>query len=257
MRVVATLSGGMASAWCADWAIKKFGKENVILYFNDTKWEHEDLYRFIDELEAYWGHLITRDTDGRDPEQVFNDRSLLGNSRIAICSRILKAERLQKFYQSGDILVFGIDKTEEHRAVRIAQVYADIAEKKRKPCTPIFPLISENVSKQDIGQWLDSIGIKRPALYDLGFAHNNCSGGCVRAGKKHWDHLRKILPEVYAERERMEEEFRFTYPNAQILKDETLQQFRLRMEKKDAPVPAWTEEDSTVVECVGICDLVT
>jgi len=49
-RIVVALSGGKASAFCANWAIEKYNK-NVLLYFNDTKWEHPDLYRFLDDLQ--------------------------------------------------------------------------------------------------------------------------------------------------------------------------------------------------------------
>lgn len=256
MKVIVALSGGMASAWCANWAIENWGKDQVELYFNDTKWEDQDLYRFLEDLEAHWGVKIVRDNDGRNPEEVFNDQHLMGNSRIAICSRILKAERLQKYYGDGDILVFGIDKTEEHRAVRITQVYADVAVKRKKTCQVFFPLIDQGIEKWQVRDWLKSTGIRQPRLYDMEFAHNNCAGGCVRAGKKHWNHLLKNLPDVFAERERMETEFRFSYPNATILKDETLEAFRLRMEASNQP-ELWTKEDQNVVECVGICDIET
>lgn len=256
-RVIVALSGGMASAWCAHWALETWGKEQVVLYFNDTKWEDADLYRFLDDLEDHFGVKIVKDSDGRNPEEVFNDQHLMGNSRIAICSRVLKAERLQKYYGDGDILVFGIDKSEEHRAVRITQVYADVSVKRKKKCQVFFPLIDQGIEKWQVRDWLKSTGIRQPRLYDMGFAHNNCAGGCVRAGKKHWNHLLKNLPEVFAERERMETEFRFSYPNATILKDETLEQFRNRMEEKDVQPELWTEEDKAVVECVGICDVLT
>lgn len=46
-RVIVAISGGKASAWCAGWALEKYDKNNVILYFNDVKWEDQDLYRFL------------------------------------------------------------------------------------------------------------------------------------------------------------------------------------------------------------------
>ncbi len=33
MCVIVTISGGKASAWCADWALKNYPKEDVVLYF--------------------------------------------------------------------------------------------------------------------------------------------------------------------------------------------------------------------------------
>ncbi len=88
---IVTLSGGKASAWCADWAFKHYEKKDVILYFNDTKWEHEDLYRFLDDLSNHFDHPITRDSDGRTPEQLFYDNNYLANNLAPFCSRILKA----------------------------------------------------------------------------------------------------------------------------------------------------------------------
>lgn len=46
-----------------------------------------------------------------------------------------------------------------------------------------------------------------PSSYTIGLDHNNCSGGCIRAGLSHWASLLKLRPDVYADRERMEEEW--------------------------------------------------
>lgn len=201
MSVIVALSGGKASAWCADWALKHYPKEDVILYFNDTKWEHKDLYRFLEDLSKYLNHPITVDADGRSPEDLFYDFSALANNRMPFCSRVLKAERLQKYYKDGDTLVFGIGADEPHRAARINAVYHDISIKKKKKATLVFPLIQEKVSKEQIDAFLQEVQLKEPLLYSLGFSHNNCSGGCVRAGKKQWKLLYEKLPEVYLERE--------------------------------------------------------
>lgn len=199
MRHIVCLSGGKASAWCADWVLKNVSDE-VVLYFNDTKWEHKDLYRFLNDLSKHWGKEIYFDSDGRSPEEVFYDRNFLANNRVPLCSQILKAERLQKFVQEGDILYFGIGSEEVHRAIRIKEVY--------KKYKVVFPLLVAgkppfySISSEEITEWLKIIGIEEPELYKKGFSHNNCSGGCVRQGKKAWLHLLQHYPEVYAERER-------------------------------------------------------
>lgn len=263
MRVIATLSGGMASAWCAKWALENFPKENVILYFNDTKWEHEDLYRFLNDLSLYFDHPITQDSDGRSPEELFYDHNMLANSRVPFCSVDLKAKMLQKFIRDGDILIFGIGIEEAHRAVRLNQVYGTIAEKKKINITLRFPLIEEQITKHEVHNFIAETGIEIPYLYRIGFSHNNCSGGCVRAGKKQWAHLLEVLPEVYAERERVEEEFREEYQkDVHILKDETLKQFRERMQEKKRLSPKTIFEliqeeypnEEAATECIGICD---
>ena len=232
MRIIATMSGGKSSAWCADWALRHFDKDKVVLYFNDTKWEHPDLYRFIEELSSYWNKEITYDSDGRSPENLFYEHHAFANNRMPFCSRILKCERLQKFYRDGDMIIFGIGNNESHRAYRLIKVYEDIAMKKHKYVKLLFPLIAENVTSEQIDKWIESIHIDVPIMYRLGFEHNNCSGGCVRAGKKQWKKLYETLPEVYLDRERVEKEVQAHFGmSATILRNESLANFRGRIER--------------------------
>lgn len=253
MSVIVAISGGKASAWCADWALKSYRKEDVILYFNDTKWEHPDLYRFLDDLSKYFNHPITFDSDGRSPEKLFYDHKALANNRMPFCSRELKALRLQKFYKDGDILVFGIGGDESHRANRIVGVYQTIAAKTGKWSKLVFPLIEYNITKQQIDIFLKDANIQEPILYLLGFLHNNCSGGCVRAGKKHWKLLYEKLPEVYADRERVEREMRkYLGKDISFFKDETLEDFRGRIDRKELS-KHYDDYDDKETECIGIC----
>lgn len=256
-RVIVTVSGGKASAWCADWALKNYQKEDVLLYFNDTKWEHPDLYRFLSDLERYLNHKILWDSDGRSPEALFYDNRALANNRMPFCSRVLKAERLHKFYQGGDTLVFGIGQDELHRARRVADVYRGVAERTNKWPIVRFPLIAEEITKEQVDSWLRSTGIEEPTLYKLGFLHNNCSGGCVRAGKKHWKLLYEKLPEVYLDRERVENDIRaFLGKDISFFKDETLGEFRKRIE--DGKLSSYYDTDDTKEEeCIGICHILS
>jgi hypothetical protein len=257
-KIIVALSGGKASAWCADWALKKYNKSDVILYFNDTKWEHPDLYRFLNDLEKYFGHKITYDSDGRSPEQLFYDERALANNRMAFCSRILKAKRLQNYYKDDDTIIFGINFDEKHRANRIDDIYQRVSFEKNKWPNLIFPLIQENISENEINKFLLDINIKEPILYSLGFSHNNCSGGCVRAGKKHWKLLYEKLPEIYFDRERVEENIRlFLNKDIHFFKDETLKEFRKRIENKELSSYYYNNKKEKEIECVGICDTET
>jgi 3'-phosphoadenosine 5'-phosphosulfate sulfotransferase (PAPS reductase)/FAD synthetase len=253
MRTIVALSGGKASAWCADWALRHYPKDNVILYFNDTKWEHPDLYRFLDDLEKHFEHPITRDSDGRSVEGVAYDEHAIPNNRMPFCSRILKAKRLQAFYQTSDQLVFGIGLQERHRSSRLLQVYNGVEDKLGKCSTLRFPLIEESVQPKQIDQFLVDAGIEEPKLYQMGFTHNNCSGGCVRGSKRQWIHLLDVLPEVYAERERFEREFREKFnKDVSILKNTTLEELRIQ-HRLQIPFDFSGEED--VTDCIGICDM--
>lgn len=250
-RTIVALSGGLASAWCADWAFKNC--ENVVLYFNDTGWEDADLYRFLDELASHFGAKIHRDNDGRNPEQLFNDEGALACNRMPFCSRILKAERLQRFFNDGDRIVFGIGNDERHRAERLVGVYQAVAAKRQAMPILVFPIIQQGMTRRGIEDWIAGTGIAAPRLYGLGFAHNNCGGGCVRMGKRQWAHLLRTLPAVYKERERVENEFRDrTGKDVHFLKDETLTSLRLRIEAA-AELPFFDDDDNTATECIGIC----
>lgn len=257
MRYIVALSGGKASAWCAWWALQNYPKSSVVLYFNDTKWEHPDLYRFLKDLSNKLEHDITEDSDGRSPEDLFYDNNAIANNRMPFCSAELKARRLQKYCKDGDVLIFGISADEAHRADRIRSVYKDVARRKKANIQCVFPLIDCKVTKGEIDNLLENLGIDEPLLYKLGFTHNNCSGGCVRAGKKHWKLLYEKLPEVYADRERVERDLReWTGKDIHIFKDETLEQFRGRIERGelskhyDSDDPPESTEPN---ECVGIC----
>jgi hypothetical protein len=60
--------------------------------------------------------------------------------------------------------------------------------------------------KHELIEWAESEGLKSPRLYSLGFSHNNCGGGCVRAGQGQFKKLLEIMPERFAMWEQKEQE---------------------------------------------------
>lgn len=199
---VVSFSGGICSFWAAYRAIQAQGKENVTLLFADTMMEDEDLYRFNDEASEFLGIPITRIADGRTPWQVFEDEGMMGNSRVDMCSRILKRELLwrwhgQNCHEMLATIYVGIDWTEEHRLHRL---------RARKPEWKIEAPMCEPPlwDKCKMQTELKKIGIEPPRLYKMGFPHNNCGGFCVKAGQAHFANLLKVMPERYAEHESRE-----------------------------------------------------
>ena len=55
---------------------------------------------------------------------------------------------------------------------------------------------------------LRASGIAVPQLYELGLPHNNCGGGCVKAGQAHFAHLLRVHPCRFEEWEQREQELR-------------------------------------------------
>ena len=222
------------------------------MYFNDTKWEHPDLYRFLDDLSKALDHPIIYDNDGRSVDDLFFDQRALANNWMPFCSRILKADRLRKFFADGDTIIFGISSDEAHRAQRIVKIYYEFGKSKGKWAKISFPLIREKIDKDEVRALYDRLGIDIPVLYKLGFAHNNCSGGCVRSGKKQWIHLLRTLPEVYKKREETEERISAMLgKSVTFMKDTSLKALR---EKIESQMEIKFSEDETIVtECIGIC----
>ena len=210
MKHIVSFSGGIGSWLAAKRVAEKYGTDNLFLVFTDVLIEDEDLYRFLHEAaENVGGELIVL-ADGRDPWDVFRDRRYMGNTRTAHCSEELKSKPFQKWLKEqafDDFVVYlGIDWTEEHRL---------IAHRKHVDHKVEAPLCGEPyLNPQQMRDALEAEGIELPKLYKLGFSHNNCSGGCVKAGQGQWALLHKTMPDKYLDFERRQEKLMKDIPTA-------------------------------------------
>lgn len=211
MKHVVMFSGGIGSWMTAKRVVDQVGAKNVILLFSDVKGntdnpnigEDPDTYRFIDEAASMLGAELIKVVDGRNIWEVFRDRKFLGNSRLAPCSHELKQKPAKKWiHENTDpnktIIYVGIDWTETHRMEAVARGYA--------PWKVGAPLtVAPYLTKQQMIDEAEALGLKAPRLYSLGFKHNNCGGGCVRAGQSQFKNLLEVMPERFAEWEHQEE----------------------------------------------------
>jgi len=227
MKHVVMFSGGIGSWACAKRVAEKHGTDNLYLVFSDVKGftddphigEDEDTYRFIEEAAQNVGGTLVMLRDGRDIWQVFKDKRFLGNSRLASCSHELKQKPARKWLVDNcdpeeTIVYVGIDWMETHRLPAIVRNYL--------PYKAEAPLTEEPyIDKKQMIEWAQSEGITTPRLYDLGFSHNNCGGGCVRAGQGQFKQLLKIMPDRYAVWEAKEKEIQqFLGKDVTILKEQ-------------------------------------
>jgi hypothetical protein len=214
VKYVVMFSGGIGSWASAQRMVNEHGTDNVILLFSDVKGdstephvgEDEDTYRFIDDAVAQLGCEYVRVADGRTIWEIFADRRFLGNSRQANCSTTGKQIPARKWLKENTTpethtIVIGIDWTETHRRPAIVKAYA--------PYEVVFPMCDKPyMSKNMMIDWAKEQGLKPPRLYALGFAHNNCGGGCVRSGQGQFKMLLDIMPERFAVWEAKEQEIR-------------------------------------------------
>ena len=140
---IVSISGGSASAVAADRVIDRYGRDNVTLWFADTLWEDEDLYRFLTDLEARWGMTIERFSDGRTPLEVAEDKKLIPNSLAAPCSHELKQKPFLRYIKSQPkplTVHLGMSWDEEHRMGKPKEIYEGV-----EGVTVDFPLLRRAV----------------------------------------------------------------------------------------------------------------
>lgn len=230
-------SGGAASWATAKRVAGQHGTDDLTLLFADTRMEDRDTYRFLHQAAENVGGELVILSDGRDIWQVFRDARFLGNTRVDICSRVLKREACDRWMAENttpeDCRVYiGIGWDERERYDRLAP--------RKLPWIYEAPLLDPPyLSKSEMLAWIRAEGLEPPSLYADGFSHANCGGGCVKAGHAHWEHLLRVRPAVFAEWEANEEEMRqFLDADVAILRDRaggesaplTLKAFRERIQ---------------------------
>lgn len=215
MKHIVMFSGGIGSWATAKIVADRHGTDDLYLLFADVKGaaqsphigEDEDTYRFIDDaLKNIGGGTYVYLNEGRDIWTLFSEQNFLGNSRVANCSKILKQRPARKWLKENadpadSIIYVGIDWSEIHRMGAIVKNY--LPYKAEAPLTepPYY-------DKEQLIEWANREGLKTPRLYDLGFAHNNCGGGCVRAGQGQFKKLLDVMPDRFAVWEQKEQEMR-------------------------------------------------
>jgi len=198
--VVSWFSAGVSSAIATKLVVDRIDK---IIYTHIDD-QHPDTLRFVYDCEKWFGKKV----------EIIQSpyKSVIGAIRAggytyicgpagAICTRYLK-RRIRKEWELEQnkiklTYIWGMDCTERNRAERLCQI---MPEQKH-----IFPLIDKGITKKQAHRILRNYGIKRPAMYDLGYHNNNCIG-CVKGGMGYWNKIRVDFPKVFVARAKMERE---------------------------------------------------
>jgi hypothetical protein len=198
---VSWFSAGVSSAV----ATRLVADELDFIFYIHIDDQHPDTLRFVRECEAWFGKPITilqsnsRSVDGAIRK---NGTCYMNGPAGAECTRRLK-KRVRKDWEQAhkDLFplryVWGMDANEAHRADRVRETMPEYGHS--------FPLIERGIGKAEAHEILRASGIKRPAMYELGYHNNNCVG-CVKGGMGYWNKIRVDFPEVFAARARLERE---------------------------------------------------
>lgn len=203
MQYVCNDSGGLCSFWAVYHTVQKYGPENVVRLFADTLIESPGLYDFMDRSTAILGVPVTRITTGETPWELFEREGMIGKNRFPICSVRLKREPLDRWHRENCMemdttLILGFDWNEPHRLKSLREELP--GWNIEAPMVDDFPWDKCRMQRE-----AEALGLKVSDSYDLGLPHDNCGGGCVRAGISHWVHLHKVRPLIFAQWEAWEQ----------------------------------------------------
>ena len=196
---VCWLSSGVSS-FIAGWLERDTIDEFIYIDIAD---QHPDSIRFIADCENSLSRPVTilRSDEYESVDNAIRAAGFIRNrfNHYYPCTNWLKKRVRKKWeYEHKDFdisYVWGFDAAETGRKERLIESMPNFYHD--------FPLIDRSLSKQDAHGICAALGIKRPAMYDLGYSNNNCIG-CVRGGCGYWNKIRKDFPEVFASRAKLE-----------------------------------------------------
>ena len=193
------MSAGVSS-FIAGWLVRDTVDEFIYIDIAD---QHPDSMRFIRDCEKALEKPISilKSTQYHNVEECIRTFGGVRNVHNFFypCTSWLK-KRVRKEWEmehTGERItyVWGMDVNERHRAERLIEGMPEFDHE--------FPLIDRQLTKAQSHGILSSLGIKRPAMYDMGYSNNNCIG-CVRGGIGYWNKIRIDFPDVFARRAQME-----------------------------------------------------
>ena len=168
----------------------------------DIEDQHPDSLRFIKDCEKLLGKTVEII---KSPQYESVEDAILAAGLIKLyngfapCTNYLKKrvrKQWEREHEEYDITyVWGFDVDEKKRAVNVMETMIEFHHE--------FPLIENNLTKQDCHAMAARLGIKRPVMYDLGYNNNNCIG-CIKGGMGYWNKIRVDFPDVFESRAKLE-----------------------------------------------------
>lgn len=193
-RRLVWFSCGAASAVAAKLTVEKYGADCEVVCCDTRSSEHPDNFRFFDDVQRWIGRSITlvKSDKYATVDDVFTGRRYMAGIGGAACTTQLKKLPREAFQRPDDVHVFGYTAEERKRA-------DDFED--HNPALPVEWILIDNwITKAECHRRIAEAGIAEPAMYALGYEHNNCPG-CVKSQSPgYWNKIRRDFPEVFARR---------------------------------------------------------
>ena len=194
-RHVLGLSGGKDSAALAIYIKSKYPSihKKMEYFFSDTGSELQEVYDFLDKLEAYLGKEINKLSSGKGFEhwlKLHND--YLPSPKQRWCTRTMKIEPFERYVGDDPVISYIGIRADEFREGYISQKPTIIAS---------FPFIDDGLVKEDIFQLLeDSVGI--PEYYKWR-SRSGCYF-CFFQRRDEWLGLKRNHPDLFEKAKEIE-----------------------------------------------------
>jgi len=195
-RHVLGISGGKDSAALAIYIKDRYPEihARVEYFFTDTGAELEEVYDFLDKMEAYLGKEITRLSSGRGFShwlKLHND--YLPSARQRWCTRTMKIKPFEEFVGEDPVISYVGIRADEFREGYVSN---------KDNITAVFPFIEDGLVRDDIFQILeDSVGI--PAYYKWR-SRSGCFF-CFFQRQDEWLGLKRYHPELFEKAKEIEQ----------------------------------------------------
>lgn len=187
-RVVCWFSCGAASAVATKLALAQYAGREIVIARCVVAEEHGDNERFAADCEAWFGQPIinmTAEKYNGSVYMVIEKRRYISGVGGAPCTLELKKHVREAFQFPTDTHVFGYCAEEQDRWDRFLDA---------NNIDAVAPLIERGLEHADTLAMIERAGIKLPAMYGLGFKHNNCIGCVKSTGAGYWNMVRDHFP---------------------------------------------------------------
>lgn len=198
-RILVRFSCGAPSAVAAKICVEAYGKTRhvEVVNYDLSSDEHPDNERFLRDVERWIGRDVIRlhHKKYRSVEECWRGEKFIVSAFGASCTRAMKRELGDAYQRPDDIHVFGFASDEQKRIISI--------EDSRPEMEFMWVLRAGHISTIDCQHIITAAGIELPAMYKLGYEHNNCRG-CCKGGKGYWNKVKADFPEIFAARAKVQ-----------------------------------------------------